>query len=95
MSRSFDARQAQTTLFDALVDASHKYGLKKPILEDQEITIRDQLYYLTTNRHYRDSESYLLDPSTREITRSDYIEIIHHERQIAVMERPLHASMKA
>lgn len=46
------------------------------------ITIRDQLYYLTTNRHYRDSESYLLDPSTREITRSDYIEIIHHERQI-------------
>ncbi|WP_158938000.1 TonB-dependent siderophore receptor [Burkholderia sp. S171] len=46
------------------------------------VTIRDQLYYLTTNRHYRDSESYALDPATREITRSDYIEIIHHERQI-------------
>ncbi len=36
MARNFDARQAQTTLFDALVDASRKYGAKKPILEDQE-----------------------------------------------------------
>ena len=36
MSRTFDARQAQTTLFDALVDASREYGAKKPILEDQE-----------------------------------------------------------
>ena len=36
MVRTFDARQAQTTLFDALVDASRKYGAKKPILEDQE-----------------------------------------------------------
>ena len=36
MARTFDARQAQTTLFDALVDASRKYGAKKHILEDQE-----------------------------------------------------------
>jgi acyl-[acyl-carrier-protein]-phospholipid O-acyltransferase/long-chain-fatty-acid--[acyl-carrier-protein] ligase len=36
LSRSFDARQAQTTLFDALVDARQAYGAKKPILEDQE-----------------------------------------------------------
>lgn len=43
MTRSFDARQAQTSLFDALVDASRKYGLKKPILEDQE---RNPLTYL-------------------------------------------------
>ena len=38
MARTFDARQAQTTLFDALVDASRKYGAKKYILEDQERT---------------------------------------------------------
>ncbi|MGZ3276271.1 MAG: AMP-binding protein [Caulobacteraceae bacterium] len=43
MARTFDARQAQTTLFDALVDASRKYGAKKPILEDQE---RNPLSYL-------------------------------------------------
>ena len=36
MLRSFDARQAQTTLFDALVEARQTYGGKKPILEDQE-----------------------------------------------------------
>jgi acyl-[acyl-carrier-protein]-phospholipid O-acyltransferase/long-chain-fatty-acid--[acyl-carrier-protein] ligase len=34
--RSFDDGQAQTTLFEALVDASRRYGPKKPILEDQE-----------------------------------------------------------
>jgi acyl-[acyl-carrier-protein]-phospholipid O-acyltransferase/long-chain-fatty-acid--[acyl-carrier-protein] ligase len=34
--RSFDVRQAQTTIFEALVDARQVYGAKKPILEDQE-----------------------------------------------------------
>jgi acyl-[acyl-carrier-protein]-phospholipid O-acyltransferase/long-chain-fatty-acid--[acyl-carrier-protein] ligase len=43
LSRVFDARQAQTSLIDALVDASRKYGAKKPILEDQE---RNPLSYL-------------------------------------------------
>jgi acyl-[acyl-carrier-protein]-phospholipid O-acyltransferase/long-chain-fatty-acid--[acyl-carrier-protein] ligase len=43
LSRAFDARQAQTNLFDALVDASRRYGAKKPILEDQE---RNPLSYL-------------------------------------------------
>jgi len=33
---TFEARQAQTTLFEALVAAARKYGPKKPILEDQE-----------------------------------------------------------
>lgn len=36
MSRSYDPRESQRSLFDALVDARAKYGAKKPILEDQE-----------------------------------------------------------
>ena len=36
MLPTFDARQAQATLFQALVEAARKYGGKKPILEDQE-----------------------------------------------------------
>lgn len=36
MSRSFDAKRAKTSLFDALVDARQTFGAKKPILEDQE-----------------------------------------------------------
>ncbi len=43
MSRSFDVSQTQTSLFDALVDASRTHGAKKPILEDQE---RNPLSYL-------------------------------------------------
>ena len=43
MSRSFDARQTQTSLFDALVEASRTHGAKKAILEDQE---RNPLSYL-------------------------------------------------
>jgi len=34
--RAFDSAQAQSSVFDALVAASRKYGAKKPILEDQE-----------------------------------------------------------
>jgi acyl-[acyl-carrier-protein]-phospholipid O-acyltransferase/long-chain-fatty-acid--[acyl-carrier-protein] ligase len=36
LSASFDARQAKTSVFDALVQARQTYGAKKPILEDQE-----------------------------------------------------------
>ena len=36
LSRSFEAAEAQTTLFDALIEARRAHGAKKPILEDQE-----------------------------------------------------------
>lgn len=36
MSRSFDPRSCERSLFDALIDARARYGAKKPILEDQE-----------------------------------------------------------
>jgi acyl-[acyl-carrier-protein]-phospholipid O-acyltransferase/long-chain-fatty-acid--[acyl-carrier-protein] ligase len=34
--RTFDARQAQTTIFEALIEARQEFGAKKLILEDQE-----------------------------------------------------------
>lgn len=40
---AFDSALAQSSIFDALIDASRKYGAKKPILEDQE---RNPLSYL-------------------------------------------------
>jgi len=46
------------------------------------ITVRNQLYYLLTNRHWHDSESYTLQPDGDDVLRSDYIEILHHQRQI-------------
>jgi Acyl-CoA synthetases (AMP-forming)/AMP-acid ligases II len=36
LSRSFDLRSTERSLFDALIDARATYGAKKPILEDQE-----------------------------------------------------------
>jgi acyl-[acyl-carrier-protein]-phospholipid O-acyltransferase/long-chain-fatty-acid--[acyl-carrier-protein] ligase len=36
MPVTFDARDGQKALFDALIDARDKYGAKKPILEDQD-----------------------------------------------------------
>jgi len=36
LSRTFDANQAKTSLFDALTQARQTFGAKKPILEDQE-----------------------------------------------------------
>jgi acyl-[acyl-carrier-protein]-phospholipid O-acyltransferase/long-chain-fatty-acid--[acyl-carrier-protein] ligase len=36
LPRSFDVRQADVSIFEALVDARQTYGAKKPILEDQE-----------------------------------------------------------
>jgi len=36
LSRSFDPRVSERTLFDALIDARNTYGAKKLILEDQE-----------------------------------------------------------
>ncbi|WP_293676575.1 AMP-binding protein [uncultured Phenylobacterium sp.] len=41
--RAFDSAQTQSSVFDALVTAARKHGVKKPILEDQE---RNPLSYL-------------------------------------------------
>lgn len=40
---AFDSAQAQSSIFDALVESARKHGWKKPILEDQE---RNPLSYL-------------------------------------------------
>src|ERR1700735_3924782 len=42
MPRDYDARAGDRAVFDALIDASSRYGAKKRILEDQE---RNQLSY--------------------------------------------------
>ncbi|AOK18340.1 TonB-dependent receptor [Burkholderia cepacia] len=46
------------------------------------VTIDNQLYYLTSNRHWRNAESYALDAATGLVTRGDYLDIGHHQRQI-------------
>ncbi|WP_347557569.1 TonB-dependent siderophore receptor [Robbsia sp. KACC 23696] len=45
------------------------------------LTVRNQLYGMLIDRHWRDAESYALQANDS-VARSDYIEILHHQRQI-------------
>jgi iron complex outermembrane receptor protein len=46
------------------------------------ITVHDTLYYLTSQRHWRDIEDYSFNPTTQLINRTNYIEIFHDENQV-------------
>ncbi|MEZ5764546.1 MAG: TonB-dependent siderophore receptor [Xanthobacteraceae bacterium] len=46
------------------------------------IAIRNTLYYLNSQRHWRNIESYAFNPATGRVNRSDYIEIFHDQQQI-------------
>jgi iron complex outermembrane receptor protein len=46
------------------------------------IKLRNSAYSLTTDRTWRNAESYFYDPSTRTVERTDYIPIGHDQRQL-------------
>jgi iron complex outermembrane receptor protein len=46
------------------------------------IKVNNTLYYLTSERHWRDIESYTWNPNTQLIDRSSYIEIFHDQKQV-------------
>lgn len=49
---------------------------------DSAITVRNQLYRLDSKRHWRNSETYTYNATTRRVTRGDYLEIGHDQEQI-------------
>jgi iron complex outermembrane recepter protein len=46
-----------------------------------ELSVRDEAYLLQADRRWRNVEQYRLDPATRQVTRTDYLEILHAQRQ--------------
>lgn len=46
------------------------------------ISVRNTLYYLDTQRHWKDAENYTYNPATGLIDRSSYLEIFHNEQQL-------------
>ncbi|WP_133768494.1 TonB-dependent receptor [Enterovirga rhinocerotis] len=46
------------------------------------LTIRNTAYYLTSNRHWRNAESYRYNAATGQVGRSSFIEIFHAQEQI-------------
>jgi iron complex outermembrane receptor protein len=45
------------------------------------LEVRNVAYRLTTNRHWRNAESYSYDPVSRMVDRTDFIEIFHDQEQ--------------
>ncbi|PDT75054.1 TonB-dependent siderophore receptor [Bradyrhizobium sp. C9] len=46
------------------------------------IKINNTLYYLTSERHWRDIENYTWNPKTQLLDRNNYIEIFHDQKQV-------------
>lgn len=46
------------------------------------VTLDNRFYYLSSNRHWRNAERYALDTATGRVTRGDYLDIAHHQRQV-------------
>lgn len=70
-----------------LDDAEIKYRDKWTRLDAQwapndAVTVRNQLYRLESKRHWRNSETYTFNATTRRVTRGDYLEIGHDQEQI-------------
>lgn len=49
---------------------------------NERVTVRNQFYYLTSQRHWRDSETYTYLPATGQVRRTDYLEILHDQEQV-------------
>ena len=45
------------------------------------LTLRDEVYYFEANRHWKNVEQYSLNPASRTVDRSDYLEIKHNMDQ--------------
>lgn len=46
------------------------------------IKVNNTVYYLTSERHWRDVESYTFNPKTQLIDRTSYLEIFHDQKQV-------------
>ncbi|MGF6305899.1 iron complex outermembrane receptor protein [Bradyrhizobium sp. i1.8.4] len=46
------------------------------------IKVNNTIYYLTSERHWRDIENYTWNPKTQLIDRSSYVEIFHDQKQL-------------
>lgn len=45
------------------------------------VTVRSTFYYLTSDRHWRNAESYVFQPASGRVRRGDYLEILHDQTQ--------------
>lgn len=67
---------------DAIVRYSDNWTqLKAEWAVNDALTVRSTFYYLISDRHWRNSESYTFQPASGLVRRSDYLEILHDQTQ--------------
>ena len=47
-----------------------------------DVRVRNESYYMTSKRHWRNTESYTLNPAGTAVTRDNYLEILHDQQQV-------------
>lgn len=47
-----------------------------------DVRVRNESYYMTSKRHWRNTESYTLNPAGTRLTRDSYLEILHDQQQL-------------
>lgn len=71
-------RRTSFNVQDALVKYDDQWlRAKIEYQASDRIKLRNETYFLSSDRHWRNTESYTYVPATRRVTRSDYLEILH------------------
>ncbi|WP_341992280.1 TonB-dependent receptor [Azorhizobium sp. AG788] len=75
-------RTANYNVDNALIRYSDNWTqFKTEWAASDALTIRSTFYYLTSDRHWRDAETYSFQPATGLVRRTDYLEIRHDQTQ--------------
>ncbi|MDW5444794.1 TonB-dependent siderophore receptor [Polaromonas sp. SM01] len=75
-------RRTSFNVQDALVKYDDQWlRAKVEFQASDSIKLRNETYVLTSERHWRNTESYTYVPATGRVTRGDYLEILHDLRQ--------------
>lgn len=75
-------RRTSFNVSDALVHYNDRVGrLRLEYQAAPGIRLRNESYYLTSKRHWRNAETYTLNGAGTLVNRSDYLEILHDQEQ--------------
>ncbi|WP_323145087.1 TonB-dependent receptor [Massilia phyllosphaerae] len=77
-----DLRRTSFNVENALVRYNDRVGrLRLEYHAAPGLLVRNESYYITSKRHWRNAESYALNAAGTRVNRSDYLEILHDQEQ--------------
>lgn len=76
-------REVNFNVADSIVDYQDRWTrLKAAWQPSSDLEVTNQLYHLTSERHWKNAESYTWNSATSLLQRADYLEILHDQEQI-------------